>query len=427
MSCPNCQSEIQPGQRFCPECGTRLDAACRSCGASLPSGAKFCPECGAATAGAVTDATADGSSAAPVAERRVVSGPFADLVGFTALSEGRDAEETRDLLAHYFELARERVERYGGTVEKFIGDAVMAVSGTPQAFEDDAERAVRAALDLVADVGRMGTPEQPLTARASVLTGEAAVTIGAKGQGMVAGDLVNTASRLQGAAEPGSVLVGEATRRAIERPSPMRRQAIRHCGERPCPIAALARPPRVGRRGGQGRGEGLEAPFVGRDDELALLKDLYHTTARERRARIISITGQAGIGKSRLAWLLQAPRRPLRAALLASGPLACLRRRRLLLGPRRDGPRAGRHRRRRGARVDVREVGRHARRVRHDPDERSRLERAIGSLLGLRGVGEQRGELLWRGRSSSGWPPPPMPPSSCSRTCSGRTAGWSTS
>src|SRR5206468_7171895 len=113
----------------------------------------------------------------------------------------------------YSELARTLIKRYGGTVEKFIGDAVMAVWGTPTTTEDDAERAVRAALDLVASVPEL---DPALQARAGVLTGEAAVTIGAEGEGMVAGDLVNTASRIQSAADPGSVLVGEATRRATE-------------------------------------------------------------------------------------------------------------------------------------------------------------------------------------------------------------------
>src|SRR5207244_1682985 len=143
---------------------------------------------------------------------------FADLVGFTTLSEARDPEEVRELLSAYFETCRRLIERYGGTVEKFIGDAVMAVWGTPVAQEDDAERAVRAALDLteaVAALGRdAGAPE--LRARAGVLTGEAAVTLGATDQGMVAGDLVNTAARIQSAALPGQVYVGEATRRTTD-------------------------------------------------------------------------------------------------------------------------------------------------------------------------------------------------------------------
>src|SRR4029079_5882916 len=184
-------------------------------GTANAPGVKFCGECGHQLQGAATPLTAE---APPAAERKLVSVLFADLVGFTSASEARDAEDTRELLSRYFDTCRRLIELYGGTVEKFIGDAVMAVWGTPTATEDDAERAVRAALDLVAAVtalgDEVGVPE--LRARAGVLTGEAAVTIGAEGQGMVAGDLVNTASRVQSLAEPGTVLVGEATRRATE-------------------------------------------------------------------------------------------------------------------------------------------------------------------------------------------------------------------
>ena len=237
--------------------------------------------------------------AQPLAERRLVTVLFADLVGFTSLAEGRDAEEVRDLLSQYFELARAVIDRYGGTIEKFIGDAVMAVWGAPVAHEDDPERAVRAALELLDSIGTLG-PE--VTARAGVLTGEAAVNIGAIGQGMVAGDLVNTASRLQGAAPAGSVLVGEATMRATSSSIVYEPAGDQSLKGKQAPVPAWRVLRVVAELGGRNRQDGLEAPFVGRDAELRLLKELLGATGRERRARLVSVTGQGGIGKSRLAW-----------------------------------------------------------------------------------------------------------------------------
>ncbi|MGZ4390453.1 MAG: ATP-binding protein, partial [Gaiellaceae bacterium] len=229
---------------------------------------------------------------------------FADLVGFTSIAEHRDAEDVRELLTRYFDTARRLIERYGGTVEKFIGDAVMAVWGTPTATEDDAERAVRAGLDLVAAVSALGDEvgAPQLRARAGVLTGEAAVTMGAEGQGMVAGDLVNTASRIQSAAEPGTVLVGEATRRASEAAVAYAATGEHELKGKTEPVP-LWRALRVtsGRQGTL-KGVGLEAPFVGRDRDLRKIKDLFHASAEERRAHLVSVTGIAGIGKSRLAW-----------------------------------------------------------------------------------------------------------------------------
>jgi class 3 adenylate cyclase len=144
---------------------------------------------------------------------------FCDVVGFTPLSEARDPEAVRELLSEYFETARTVIGRYGGVVEKFIGDAVMAVWGTPVAAEGDAERAVRAALDLVGSVAGLGAEAgvPGLAARAGVVTGEVAVTFGATNEGMVAGDAVNTAARVQAAANPGIVLVDRATQRLAER------------------------------------------------------------------------------------------------------------------------------------------------------------------------------------------------------------------
>jgi class 3 adenylate cyclase/tetratricopeptide (TPR) repeat protein len=236
-----------------------------------------------------------------------VSVLFADLVGFTPLSEDRDAEDVRDLLSRYFELAATVITRYGGEVEKYIGDAVMAVWGTPVAQEDDAERAVRAALDLVdavAEFGR-GARIDHLAARAAVLTGEAVVNLGAAGQGMVAGDLVNSASRVQTLAEPGSVLVGEATRRATERAIEYSDAGTHEVKGRAEPIALWRAVRITAGRHGDLRRDMIEPPFVGRERELRLLKELFNASSEQRKAHLVSVIGIAGIGKSRLAWELQ--------------------------------------------------------------------------------------------------------------------------
>jgi class 3 adenylate cyclase len=236
----------------------------------------------------------------------VVSVLFADLVGFTALSDDRDPESIREFLDGYFALARERIGRYGGSIEKFIGDAVMAVWGTPVAHEDDAERAVRAALDLVDAVSGLTAPDgSSVQVRAGVLTGEAAVAVGAQGQGMVAGDLVNTASRLQSVAPAGAVLVGEATVRASESAIVYEAAGDATLKGKATPVPAWRALRVVAGRMGAGRSGRLEPPFVGRDDELRLLKELFHATVREKRARLVSVTGIAGIGKSRLVWELE--------------------------------------------------------------------------------------------------------------------------
>jgi class 3 adenylate cyclase len=239
-----------------------------------------------------------------VAERRLVTVIFADLVGFTTLSESRDAEEVRELLSRYFDTCGRLIALYGGTVEKFIGDAVMAVWGTPVAREDDAERAVRAALDLVGAVSALGDElgAPRLQARAGVLTGEAAVTIGAEGQGMVAGDLVNTAARIQSAAAPGSVLVGDATKRSTDAGVAFEDAGAHELKGKAEPLQ-LWRALRVtGSVGGALKADGLEPPFVGRNRELRLIKELFHVSADERKAHLVSVVGVAGIGKSRLAW-----------------------------------------------------------------------------------------------------------------------------
>ena len=299
--CSSCGAENPTGKRFCGDCGTALAVTCAACGAESPPEKKFCGECGSPLA------ASHRSPAPPAAERRLVSILFADLVGFTTLSETRDAEEVRDLLSRYFDTCRRLIGRYGGTVEKFIGDAVMAVWGTPVAQEDDAERAVRAALELAAAVDALGIElgAPGLRARVGVNTGEAAVTLGAEGQGMVAGDLVNTASRIQSAAVPGTVLVGDAAKRAAEAAV-----AFEDAGEHELKGKSgsthLWRALRVtARAGGARHADVLEPPFVGRERELRLVKELFHASAEERKAHLVSVVGIAGIGKSRLGWELE--------------------------------------------------------------------------------------------------------------------------
>jgi class 3 adenylate cyclase len=302
--CPTCGTESRPGAKFCAECATPLAAACPSCGTVNAPGSKFCAECATPLVPGARPAASPGGAVPsllgqPASERRLVSVLFADIVGFTPFAAARDAEDVRETLTRYFELASEVIGQYGGTVEKFIGDAVMAVWGAPVAREDDAERAVRAAIDLLDGVRTLGSGIQ---ARAGVLTGEAAVTIGATNQGLVAGDIVNTASRLQSAAAPGTVLVGESTHRSASGAIVFEDAGEFELKGKDGPVHAWRAVRVVAQVGGRNRADTLEAPFVGRDQELRLLKDLFQATSRELRPRLVSVVGPGGIGKSRLAW-----------------------------------------------------------------------------------------------------------------------------
>jgi class 3 adenylate cyclase len=300
LTCSSCGAEAQAGQKFCLQCGTKLTEACPSCGAPVVPGARFCGECGVS----LSEPPPAEPYQEATAERRLVSVLFADLVGFTTLSEFRDPEEVREFLTRYFELARQTIERYGGTVAKFIGDAVMGVWGAPVAHEDDAERAVRAALDLTVDIVAMGREAgvPDLALRTGVATGEAAVTIDLPGQGLVAGDLVNTASRLQATAPPATVLVNEGTYRAAKGAISFEPAGDLHLKGKELSTSAWVARQVVAKRRGEGRSERLEGPFVGRDGELRRLKDLLDATSHDRKANLISIIGVAGIGKSRLVW-----------------------------------------------------------------------------------------------------------------------------
>ncbi len=258
---------------------------CASCGQENPAIARFCLACGRELAGT-----------APREERRVVSVIFVDLVGFTQQSDQRDPEDVRAILGPYHDCARREIESFGGRVEKFIGDAVMGVFGAPTAYGDDAERAARAALAV-----RDSLRNLDLQFRIAVNTGEALVTLDARpehGEAMVAGDVVNTAARLQHAAPVNGIVVGAETHRAT-------RDAIVY--EPLDPVVAKGKADvveawlaveastRVGER------RASRAPLVGRTRELDVLRGIWERTAEERRPHLVTVLGQAGVGKTRLA------------------------------------------------------------------------------------------------------------------------------
>jgi class 3 adenylate cyclase/tetratricopeptide (TPR) repeat protein len=267
-------------------------AICPACGEGNPDHARFCLSCGAA----LSDA------AQPGQERKLISVLFVDLVGFTSRSDRADPEDVRDTLQAYHTRVKQHIEQYGGTVEKFIGDAVMAVFGAPAAHGDDAERAVRAGLrvlEAIEDLNR----EQPgleLAARGAVNTGEAIVAIGpgpASGEAMAMGDVVNTASRLQTAAPTGRLVVGEETHRAtrsVIRYEPL--SPIVAKGKREPVMAWLAVAPVLG----PAERPVTAAPMVGRDREIALLESIWERAVAQTRPHLVTVIGPPGIGKSRL-------------------------------------------------------------------------------------------------------------------------------
>lgn len=300
ITCPNCQTENPETNSFCGRCGHALELLCSNCGTANPASNSFCGRCGTAL-GAAVEPVAPAGPAVTSPERRLVTVLFADLTGFTPFSEARDPEEVRNFLTQYFDRSRQVIETFGGTVDKFIGDAVMAVWGATSANEDDAERAVRAGLELTDAVAQLGADNDvpELALRVGVLTGEASVGPGGNEQGLVVGDMVNTASRLQSIAEPGTVLVGESTRRAVGDAVVFTALGDQTVKGKETPVAAH-RADRVRGGIGEAAGSAIESPFVGRVDDLRLLKDLFGAVERERRIRMVSMVGQGGIGKSRL-------------------------------------------------------------------------------------------------------------------------------
>jgi predicted ATPase/class 3 adenylate cyclase len=266
VSCPSCQRESPEGFRFCPFCGHPLTEVLE-----------------------------------PRTERRVVTVLFCDLVGFTTHADRADPEDVRAILEPFHRLAKAQIERFGGTLDKFIGDAAMGVFGSPVAHEDDPERAVRAALAILDGLASSeDARSSSITARAGVQTGEAVVTLapGVQVGENVAGDVVNTASRLQAAAAPGTALVGAATYQATldavdyqELPPVVAKgkseplSVWRPLAVKPLP-ASWDRP--------------ATSPFVGRRQELAVLEDAVRLTLAEPGVRLVSVIGGPGAGKSRL-------------------------------------------------------------------------------------------------------------------------------
>jgi class 3 adenylate cyclase/tetratricopeptide (TPR) repeat protein len=259
----------------------------------------FCTSCGARVLGADDD-SAD--------ERKRVTVFFADMVGFTGRAERLDPEEVRALLRPFHRRLRHELERFGGTVEKFIGDAVMAVFGAPAAHEDDPERAVRAAFAVRRAVAGLNArdPSLDLHVRIGVNTGEAVVTPGAlaaAGESVVSGDVVNTAARLQTAAPVDGILVGDATRRATHRRISYRRVDPVHAKGKSTPVVAWEAVEPRGRYGLEVAQPG-PAPLVGRERELAGLREALDRVRERRSPEIVSIVGAPGIGKSRLVFEL---------------------------------------------------------------------------------------------------------------------------
>jgi class 3 adenylate cyclase/tetratricopeptide (TPR) repeat protein len=288
VTCSACTYQNADDARFCAGCGATLGTTCAACGTLVPPGGRFCPSCG-------TPLQDAGPAEAPVEERRVVSILFADLAGFTSRSDHADPEDVRRTLMPFHAIAKEEIERFGGALDKFIGDAAMGVFGAPVAHEDDAERAIRAALAIQARTSEMDIP-----VRAAVNTGEAVVTFGTGPQvgENVAGDVVNTASRLQSVAPHGGVAVGESTYRTT-------RGAVDYRELEPVTVKGKAEPLRVWvvegvREEAPGRADDEATPFVGRERERSLLRELFARAIRERSLQLVTIVGDPGIGKTRL-------------------------------------------------------------------------------------------------------------------------------
>jgi class 3 adenylate cyclase len=296
LNCSSCGAANPDDASFCAACGARLSRDCRSCGATLPQDAMFCPACGAPVN--------EPEPASPAGqERKLVTVLFADVTGSTTLGEQLDPERLRDVLATYFEAMRAEIEAEGGTVEKFIGDAVMAVFGVPQAHEDDPARALRAARRMLERLDEVNEElrrvhDVALEIRVGVHTGDVLAAIEVvPGEPMVTGDVVNTAARLQTAARPGQIVASVRTVRSVpgSRWDSLPNLDLKGKNEMVQAVVILDGPEV------SGRGiPGLSAPLVGRDGEMSLLHSTFERARQERRPHLVTIYGEPGVGKSRL-------------------------------------------------------------------------------------------------------------------------------
>jgi adenylate cyclase len=300
VMCSQCGTAHPAGARFCMACGARLAVECPACGTPAPPQARFCVSCGASLTGTAAGGAAAERQPGPelLEERRRATIVFADLCGYTAASEALDPEAARSLSNRCLRRLADEVVRFGGTVDKFIGDNVMAVFGVAVSHEDDAERAVRCALAMQEAMRELSEQVVTLSLRVGVNTGD--VIAGAVGDSYtVMGDAVNIAARLQSAAPVGGIVVGERTHRAT-----LDSIVYRELGgltlkgkSEPVPAwqalgaVAAVRVSAALRR---------QAPLVGRRDELELIVTLAARAVRERRRQLVTIIGEAGVGKSRL-------------------------------------------------------------------------------------------------------------------------------
>ncbi len=304
MRCLHCGFDNPAVAKFCGQCGTSLGAACPSCGTLNPDGFVFCGACGARLTATPPPAPPPVVSAVSE-ERKVVTVLFADLTGSTTITERLDPEQMRAIMTRFFEAMTQVIGRFEGTVEKFIGDEVMAVFGLPTAHEDDPERAVHAALAMRERLEELNAQLETsrgivLQMRIGINTGEVVANPQAttKGEFMVTGDPVNVAARLRSAAEPGTIIVGDRTywdsvRLAEYQPLP------------PLTLKGKTLPVKAWelkgvRRERIPRGLGFSAPMIGRDGEFGLLQNVGQRAFRERRPHLVTIVGAPGVGKTRL-------------------------------------------------------------------------------------------------------------------------------